>query len=72
MGGHVADMGEVRNADNILIRKPEREKPVGRPRHVWNGSYRNRVERYGLDQEGLCSTLLVSHYLCIIENRYGM
>jgi len=29
----VARMGEMRNAYNILVRKPEGKRPLGRPRH---------------------------------------
>jgi hypothetical protein len=30
---HVSRIGEMRNAYNILVRKPERKRPQGRPRH---------------------------------------
>jgi hypothetical protein len=30
--GHVARMGEKRNAYRLLVGKPEAEKPLGRPR----------------------------------------
>jgi hypothetical protein len=30
--GHVAHMGDVRNAYEVLIRKPESKRPFGRPR----------------------------------------
>jgi hypothetical protein len=33
--GHVACMGEMRNAHNIVVRKPEGKRPVGRHRHRW-------------------------------------
>jgi hypothetical protein len=33
--GHVARMGETRNAYRILVRKPEGKRPVGRPRRRW-------------------------------------
>jgi hypothetical protein len=36
--GHVACMGEMRNAYNILFRKRERKRPLGRPRHIWEGN----------------------------------
>jgi hypothetical protein len=32
--GHVVCMGEMRNAYNILFRKPE-GRPLGRPTHRW-------------------------------------
>jgi hypothetical protein len=31
---HVAHMGEMRNANNILFEKPEGTRPFGRPRHI--------------------------------------
>jgi hypothetical protein len=31
--GHVARMGEKRNACRLLVGKPERRRPLGRPRH---------------------------------------
>jgi hypothetical protein len=33
LAGHVARMWEKRNAYMILVRKPERKRPSGRPRH---------------------------------------
>jgi hypothetical protein len=33
--GHVALMGEKRNAYKILIGKPEGKRPLGEPRHRW-------------------------------------
>jgi hypothetical protein len=33
--GHVPRMGEVRGAYNILIRRPEGRRPLGRPRRRW-------------------------------------
>jgi hypothetical protein len=33
--GHVARMGEKRNAYRILVRKPEGKRPLGRPRRRW-------------------------------------
>jgi hypothetical protein len=32
---HVAWMGKMRNACNILVGKPEGKRPLGRPRHRW-------------------------------------
>jgi hypothetical protein len=31
--GHVANMGEIRNAYNILVGKPEGKRALRRPRH---------------------------------------
>jgi hypothetical protein len=33
--GYVAGMGENGNAYRILVRKPEGERPLGRPRRRW-------------------------------------
>jgi hypothetical protein len=33
--GHVARMGEKRNAYRILMGKPEGKRPLGRPRRRW-------------------------------------
>jgi hypothetical protein len=33
--GHVARIGEKRNAYRILVGKPEGKRPLGRPRHMW-------------------------------------
>jgi hypothetical protein len=36
--GHVARMGEVRGACNILFGRPEGRRPLGRPRRRWEDS----------------------------------
>jgi hypothetical protein len=33
--GHVARMGEKRNAYRVLVGKPEGKRPLGRPRRRW-------------------------------------
>jgi hypothetical protein len=33
--GHVARMGEKRNAYRLLVGKPEGKRPLGRPRRMW-------------------------------------
>ena len=33
--GHVACMGEGRGVHNVLVRKPEGKRPLGRPRRRW-------------------------------------
>jgi hypothetical protein len=43
--GHVARMGQKRNAYKLLVGKPEGTKPLGRPRRRWLDSIRmDRVE----------------------------
>jgi hypothetical protein len=34
--GHVARLGEVRGACNILVGRPEVRRPLGRPRRRWD------------------------------------
>jgi hypothetical protein len=36
--GHVASMGEMRNAYNILVGKPEGKRPLGKT-YAWMGYY---------------------------------
>jgi hypothetical protein len=33
--GHVARIGTTRNVYKILVRKPERKRPLGRPKRRW-------------------------------------
>jgi hypothetical protein len=33
--GHVARMGETRNAYRLLVGEPEEKRPLGRPRRRW-------------------------------------
>jgi hypothetical protein len=35
LAGHVARMGEKRNAYRLLVGKPEGKSPLGRPRRRW-------------------------------------
>jgi hypothetical protein len=45
--GHVACMGEMRNAYKILVRKPERKRPLGRPRCRCKGNVRMDLREIG-------------------------
>jgi hypothetical protein len=38
--GHVARMGQMRNAYNILVEKCERKRYLGRPRRRWGDNIR--------------------------------
>jgi hypothetical protein len=38
--GHVACMGEMRNAYSILVIMSERKRPLGRPRRRWKDNIR--------------------------------
>jgi hypothetical protein len=33
--GHIAQMGEERGMYRVLVEKPDRKKPLGRPRRRW-------------------------------------
>jgi hypothetical protein len=35
LAGHIALVGEKRNACRILVGKSEGKRPLGRPRHRW-------------------------------------
>jgi hypothetical protein len=35
VGGHVARIGEGRGVYRVLVGRPERKRPLGRPRHNW-------------------------------------
>jgi hypothetical protein len=38
--GHVACMGEMKNAHKILVGKHKGKRPLGRPRHRWENNIR--------------------------------
>jgi hypothetical protein len=50
--GHVARMGEKRNAYRILVGKPERKKPLGRPRRRWVDNIKMDLREIGGDGVG--------------------
>jgi hypothetical protein len=45
--GHVALMGEERNAYRILVGKPQGKRPLGRPRHRWKDNIRMYLREIG-------------------------
>jgi hypothetical protein len=44
---HVARMGEVRGAYNILVGKPEGRRPLGRPRRRWEDNIKMDLREIG-------------------------
>jgi hypothetical protein len=46
--GNVARMGKMRNAYTILVRKPQRKRPLGRPRRRWEDNIRMDIREIGL------------------------
>jgi hypothetical protein len=47
--GHVAGMGEKRNAYRILVGKPEGRRPLGRPRRMWVDNIKIDLREIGWD-----------------------
>jgi hypothetical protein len=47
--GHVARMGETRNAYRILVGKPEGKRPLGRPRRRWVENIKMDLREIGWD-----------------------
>jgi hypothetical protein len=47
--GHVAQMGEMRNAYRILVGKPEGTRPLGRPRRRWVDDIKIDLREIGWD-----------------------
>jgi hypothetical protein len=45
--GHVARMGENRNAYRLLVEKPEGKRPLERPRHRWVDTIRMDLGEVG-------------------------
>ena len=45
--GHVARMGEERGVYRVLVGKPERRRPLGRPRHRWVDNIRMDLQEVG-------------------------
>jgi hypothetical protein len=46
--GHVARMGEMRNAYKILVGKPEGKRPLGRRKRCWEGDVKMSLMEIGL------------------------
>ncbi|KAJ4431417.1 hypothetical protein ANN_20014 [Periplaneta americana] len=51
--GHVARMGESRNAYRVLVGRPEGKKPLGRPRRRWEDNIKMDLREVGYDVEML-------------------
>jgi hypothetical protein len=45
--GHVVRMGEVKGAYNILVRRPEGRRPLGRPRRRWEVNIKMDLREIG-------------------------
>jgi hypothetical protein len=54
--GHVARLGEERGVYRVLVGKPERKGPLGRPRRRWDHNIRTDLQEMGcggMDWNGL-------------------
>jgi hypothetical protein len=40
-------MGESRNLYSVLVEKPERKRPLGRPRRRWEGNIKMYLQEVG-------------------------
>ncbi|KAJ4436783.1 hypothetical protein ANN_16915 [Periplaneta americana] len=47
--GHVARMGESRNAYRMLVGRPEGKRPLGRPRRTWEDNIKMDLREVGYD-----------------------
>jgi len=47
--GHVARMGEGRFVHSVLVGKPERKRPLGRPRRIWKNTIKIDLQEVGAD-----------------------
>jgi hypothetical protein len=45
--GRVARIGKKRNAERLLVRKPEEKRPLGRPRRRWEDNIRMDLGEVG-------------------------
>jgi hypothetical protein len=44
---HVARMGEGRKLYRVLVKKPERRRPLGKPRRTWENGVRMDLRKIG-------------------------
>jgi hypothetical protein len=51
--GHVARMGEDRGVHRVLVGKPERKRPLGRPRRKWEDNIKMDLQEVGGGSWGL-------------------
>ena len=45
--GHVVCVGKKRNAYRVVVGKPERKKPLGRPRCRWEDDFKMDLKEIG-------------------------
>jgi hypothetical protein len=47
--GHVARVGEGRGVYRVLVGRPERKRPLGRPRRRWEDNIKMDLRGIGID-----------------------
>jgi hypothetical protein len=58
--GHVARMGEKKNAYRLLVGKPEGKRPLGRPRRRWMNNIRMDLGEVGWSDV---------YWICVAQDR---
>jgi hypothetical protein len=66
--GHVARMGEKRNVYRLLVGKPERKRPLGRPRCRWIDNIKMDLLEMGVSGAPMSNMIL--HCPCINRRPY--
>ena len=51
--GHMACMGDKKGAYRVLMGKPERKRPLGRPWHGWEDNIKMDFQEVGWGGHGL-------------------
>jgi hypothetical protein len=59
--GHVARIGEKRNVYTLLVGKPDRKRPLGRPRRTWIDNIKMDLLEIGLS---------VVDWIAVAQDRY--
>jgi hypothetical protein len=47
LSGHVAHLGEMRNAHKMLVGKAQSKRPLGRPRRRWEDNIQMDLKKIG-------------------------
>jgi hypothetical protein len=45
--GHVARIGNIRNVYKGLVRRPQRKRKLGIPRHIWDNNIKMNLKEVG-------------------------
>jgi hypothetical protein len=58
--GHVARMGEKRNAYSVLVGNTERDRPLGRSRRTWEDNFKVGLGEKGWDVKDLIRLVVMN------------